>query len=77
MPKLKAAPPEQAARPPVPRVSMSVEDATVSTGLSRSTLYDLMGSGDLGYVKCGSRRLIPVHELEALLARLAKRGEAA
>ena len=77
MPKLKTVNQEQAARPPVPRVSLSVPDASISSGLSRSTLYALMGSGDLGYVKCGARRLILVLELEAMLARLAKRGEAA
>ena len=50
------------------RLSSSISDAARRTGLSRSTLYRLMDTGQLGYVKIGARRLIPEAALVALLA---------
>lgn len=50
------------------RLANAIPDAVRRTGLSRSTLYRLMDSGQLGYVKVGSRRLIPEDALVALLA---------
>lgn len=49
------------------RLASSVNDTVRRTGLSRTTLYRLMDSGELGYVKIGSRRLIPEAALVALL----------
>ncbi len=53
---------------PVPRVSLSIAEAATSSGLSKSTLYNLMEAGKLRFVKVGARRLIPVSALEALVA---------
>jgi excisionase family DNA binding protein len=39
------------------------------SGLSRSLLYELMGSGELAYIKVGRRRLIADDDLRALIAR--------
>jgi len=54
----------------VARMAYSVDEAATSTGLSRSTLYIAMKAGQLAFLKCGSRRLITVVELEAFLVRL-------
>jgi excisionase family DNA binding protein len=79
MPKLKTVPPAPAPpeRPPVLRLSLSVDDASDATGLSKSYLYTCMKAGTLSFVKAGARRLIAVHELESFLARLPHGPEAA
>ena len=41
-------------------------------GISRSTLYNLLGSGDLVPVKIGSRSFIPAASLDAFVERLAQ-----
>ena len=48
--------------------TLTIDDACDFTGLGRTILYDLMGRGDLPYVKVGSRRLIPRRSLVAILA---------
>ena len=39
------------------------------SGLSRSTLYAFMETGQLEYTKCGKRRLIPRRTLTEFLGR--------
>lgn len=51
--------------------AMSVPEAARLTGLGRTQLYVLMGTGELAYTKVGSRRLIPRRALVELLARNA------
>lgn len=58
----------------VPRLALSVQDACKSINISRAKLYMLMKAGQLGWVSIGSRRIIPITELEALLARGSKGG---
>lgn len=77
MPKLKPVVPAAVERPPVPRVSLSVQEAAEACGVSKSFLYNCMAEGKLKFIKAGSRRLIAVSELEAFLARLAQGPEAA
>ncbi len=74
MPKLKqpTREPAKVQRPAVQRISLSVPEAAEATGLSRSTLYNLMKAEELAFVKCGARRLIPVPALNELLDRLAQ-----
>ena len=55
----------------VPFLAYRVDQAAQASNLSRSTLYNEMRAGNLRFVKCGARRLIPVAELEAFLSRLA------
>jgi excisionase family DNA binding protein len=50
------------------RGAYTVTLASVYTSLSRSTLYALMQAGRLRYTKIGRRRLIPIADLEQLLA---------
>lgn len=45
----------------------SIPTAIRRTGLSRSTLYRLMDSGELPYIKVGTRRLIAEDALVGLV----------
>lgn len=49
--------------------TMSVQEATRFTGLSRSFLYEAMAKGELPFVKVSSARRIPRRALEEWLAR--------
>ena len=51
----------------------SVDEATEEIGLGRTTLFELMASGELESVKVGRRRLIPGDALEGFAQR--KRDE--
>lgn len=51
------------------RIALRIRDAVIISGLSRSTLYELLKSGKLRAVKIGGRRLILRQSLEALLLR--------
>ncbi len=48
---------------------MTINDAIAFTGLQRSTIYKLMGNGELPYVKIGACRRIPRRALVTLAAR--------
>lgn len=50
------------------RLALSVDEAVRRSGIGRSTLYELMQTGQLAYAKIGARRLILVADLHALLA---------
>jgi excisionase family DNA binding protein len=50
-----------------PPLAYGIEDAVKASGLSRSTLYDLIGEGKLRSVKVAGRRLIPAEALRQLL----------
>ena len=57
------------AKPSPERRALSVAEASVAVGLSRATLYRLIGRKQLATVKIGSRRLVPVSAIDALLAK--------
>ncbi len=48
------------------RIALRIRDASIVSGLSRSTLYELLKAGKLRAVKIGGRRLILRDSLEAL-----------
>ena len=52
------------------RLALRILEVSAITGLSRSTLYKLMGEGKLRSVKAGKRRLIMRTDLESCLAGL-------
>jgi excisionase family DNA binding protein len=54
------------------RVAYSPTEAALVMGLSRNTIYELIGSGRLRSVKVGGRRLIPASAIMSLVE-----GEAA
>ena len=57
----------QTAIPANERIALRIRDAATISGLSRSTLYELLKAGKLRAVKIGGRRLILRDSLEALL----------
>lgn len=59
----------------IEKVGYSIEEAAQSLGVGRTTVYDLMSSGELESVKVGRRRIIPVDAIGAFLA--ARRAAAA
>jgi len=48
-------------------ISVRVPDAVRLTGLSRSRLYELLGSGDIEFVKVGASTLILVESLRQFI----------
>ncbi len=48
----------------------AIADAAESLGISRSTMYELAGAGEVATVKIGNRRLVTAESLEAYLERL-------
>jgi excisionase family DNA binding protein len=48
-------------------ITLSIADATKATRLSRSTIYNLMASKQLPYIKIGKRTLLKISDIEALL----------
>lgn len=66
--KHHAATPTQAASEHLP-ITLRAEEVARILGLSRNTIYKLIGSGELRSVLVGRRRLIPVAECEAFLSR--------
>jgi excisionase family DNA binding protein len=52
----------------IPRIFYGVDEAAHACGISRRAVYLLLGRGELRSVKLGGRRLIPVRELERILA---------
>lgn len=58
------------------RMAFTINDAVAVSGIGRSSLYKLIGAGELPVIKVGSRTLIRRPALEAFLERLerAERG---
>lgn len=54
------------------RLTYTVEEAAVATGLGRTTLFEFMKSGQLASIKVGRRRLIRPEALRDLLETLAR-----
>ena len=52
----------------VPKLALTIEEACQALTISRPTLYELIASGRIRTVMVGRRRLVPVAELERLLA---------
>jgi excisionase family DNA binding protein len=50
------------------KLAYRMSEAQAVSGLSRSTLYQLIASQRLSSIKVGGRRLIPAESLRALLA---------
>ncbi|OYQ35722.1 hypothetical protein CHU93_01445 [Sandarakinorhabdus cyanobacteriorum] len=51
---------------PPSKLAYSVKDACALIGLSRSKIYALMASGELGSIRVGGRRLIPADAIRRL-----------
>lgn len=48
-------------------ITYTIANATRATGLSRSTLYNLMKAKRLPYIKVGKRTLLKISDIETLL----------
>jgi excisionase family DNA binding protein len=55
---------------PIEKLAYRVAEAAYALAISRSRLYELIGTGEIKVLKDGSRTLIRRSELEAYLARL-------
>ena len=53
----------------VPQLLLSPTEAGASLGVSRATIYRLLGAGSLRAVRIGRSRRIPAAEIEAFVAR--------
>jgi len=53
------------------RKTYRVSEVVQITGLGRSTIYKLIGSGAIGRIKIGVSTLIPAADVDALLQRRA------
>ena len=53
---------------PAPRLTLTIAEALRATGLGRTTLYKLIGSGRVRRVKVGKRTLIRYDDLQKLVA---------
>lgn len=59
-----------AAAPAIQKVLHSVEEAAVALSVGRTTIFDLIRTGQLRAVRIGKRRLVAASELEAYASRL-------
>lgn len=57
--------------------SVTVKSAVNEFGLTRSSLYEFMGRGELAYSQVGRRRLIPRAALRRLIASRMVGGQIA
>jgi excisionase family DNA binding protein len=57
-----------------PRLLLTPEEAAVSLGISRSLVYELIGSGRLESVRIGTCRRIPIGALETFVEELRLRA---
>jgi excisionase family DNA binding protein len=57
-----------AAAPPAPDRLVTVDEAAHLLGLGRTSIYELMASGDLPFVKIGRARRIPSRAVTQLTA---------
>ena len=53
------------------RRALSVKETGEAVGLSRATVYRLIGQKRLSTIKIGSRTLVPVAAIDALLEKAA------
>jgi excisionase family DNA binding protein len=52
------------------QLAYGINDACRATGLSRPTIYRIMGTGAIPYRQCGGRRLILAADLQRWLESL-------
>lgn len=58
----------QPSRIEFPRLTYSIAESEVLTGLSRATLYRRIAAGELRTVQNGRRRLVPTTELQRIIS---------
>ena len=53
------------------RVLISISEASAALGIGRTKLYQLLASGQLTSLQIGTRRLVKVESIQALLEGVA------
>ena len=53
-----------------PRTLFGISEVQASTGLGRTQIYELIGSGELPSVKIGRRRMVKADDLQQWVASL-------
>jgi len=61
--------PKQIALSTAGGIAYRISEASLASGIGRTTLYSLIGKGELPIVKIGTRTLIRRIDIESLLAR--------
>ena len=51
-----------------PRLALTIEQTCEALTISRPTFYELVAAGRLRTIKVGRRRIVPITEVERLLA---------
>ena len=57
------------------KLSYTISEAVVASGLGRTTLYELIKQGELPRVKVGARTLIRRQDLKAMLERKVRTSD--
>lgn len=57
------------------RISVSIEDAAILTGLSRSRIYELIDANEICSIHIGRRHLVLVSSLLELLGETSAAGD--
>lgn len=52
----------------IEKIGYSVDEAVEASGIGRTTLYELIGSGAIESIKVGRRRIIPADSIRAYFA---------
>lgn len=60
---------ESQLQPFADRLALSVNETASALGLSRPSVYAMMATGQLRYVRVGKTRRVPMTELERLLSQ--------
>jgi excisionase family DNA binding protein len=53
---------------------LTIEDAAKALGVGRSTIYELIGKGDLEVVHIGRSARVPVESVQSFVGRLRRAG---
>jgi excisionase family DNA binding protein len=59
---------ESPRKSPVPKMAYSMAETAAALGITKPTAYKLVAQGRLRTVMVGARRLVPITEIERLLA---------
>lgn len=65
---------DQNPEPTAPRALLSVEETAEALGVSRTTVFALIKSGEIETVKVGRLRRVPADSIDAYIAALMERG---
>jgi excisionase family DNA binding protein len=65
----------EAFQPPPQRLTLTVDEAAATLGISRASAYEAVRRGQIPHIRIGSRILVPRSQLEKMLASDEPRAE--